>query len=509
MPYAKGARHDPGKTCLPQTRVTVVDQIITWINSDDPRRILWLNGVAGSGKSSIANTVGEICHRQNRLGSSFVFIANRADRQPHHLLSTIARDLADFDPLWKCSLSIVIKNRSLRTTESIPDQFRYFLLEPAKQLSLVGPVTIVVDALDESGDKKSRAELLSIFSSKISELPPNFRILITSRPEPDIQAALFNNPHIICQYMEDIDNTHQDIAIFVRGQLSTFTSTDFEFAKPQLAEKSDGLFQWAATACRFITDDDSLQTPYERLAVVLSLTDQHLDALYIEILTRSVKTSNSGINPDIMNRFKRVLGTIIQAEAPVSIADIFELCSDLEGCTQDAVLHILKPLGSLLSGVGREFTPIRPLHASFKDFLVDRDRSEALYIDPKEQQRYTLLACLRIMKSGLRFNICDLETSHLLNDEVSDLSSRVEKNIPSYLSYVCRFWAFHLTATPFEKYILGEIRQFLKTYFLYWIEVLSLIKEVDIAEGALERIQGYNCVSVTFQFHIDEDSFQF
>ena len=59
---------------------------------------------------------------------------------------------------------------------------------PAQELMTVGPVLIVIDALDESAElwSRERTGLLNILSRRISEVPDNCRILITTRPEPDI-----------------------------------------------------------------------------------------------------------------------------------------------------------------------------------------------------------------------------------------------------------------------------------------------------------------------------------
>jgi hypothetical protein len=54
-------------------------------------------------------------------------------------------------------------------------------LEPAKALTIVGPVFITVDALGESAEESSRKALLDILAKGISDLPPNFRILVLSQ----------------------------------------------------------------------------------------------------------------------------------------------------------------------------------------------------------------------------------------------------------------------------------------------------------------------------------------
>ena len=48
-------QHDP--TCLPDTRVDVLQAIYNWADGQDEQVILWLSGLAGTGKSTIARTV--------------------------------------------------------------------------------------------------------------------------------------------------------------------------------------------------------------------------------------------------------------------------------------------------------------------------------------------------------------------------------------------------------------------------------------------------------------------
>lgn len=265
MPYAKGARFDPDKGCLPGTRENIIEEISQWINSsneDVVYRVFFLTGVAGSGKSAIAHTIAQRFDRLRRLGSSYCNDrADQANRHPRNLLSTIALDVADLDCRWKMSLCNVVKgNRSLRTTLAATEQFEQFLLEPANALTTIGPIVIVIDALDESGDEMSRRALLDILSRRTSELPSNFRVLITARPEQDLLNAFNGYGHVLCKYMDSIDerSNEADIALFIEGQLSGINDLEFEWPNKHwshmLMKSSDGLFQWASTACRAIKD---------------------------------------------------------------------------------------------------------------------------------------------------------------------------------------------------------------------------------------------------------------
>jgi hypothetical protein len=87
------------------------------------------------------------------------------------------------------------------------------------------------------------------------------------------------------------------------------------------------------------------------------------------------------------------------------------------------------------------------------------------------------------MNRELRFNICGLETSHHRNDNM-----KKPFPIPAHLLYSCRFWVEHLVEDHDMhdcSTLLKEIREFLYNRFLFWLEVLSLNKEIPVAQRAL------------------------
>jgi hypothetical protein len=98
------------------------------------------------------------------------------------------------------------------------------------------------------------------------------------------------------------------------------------------------------------------------------------------------------------------------------------------------------------------------------------------------------------MKSGLRFNIARLETSHCRNADVPDLAIRIHEEIPPHLSYACRFWADHLGATEYDTVVFNEVKDFLHCRLLYWLEVLSLIKKVNMTSEMLLSVLHWNKV---------------
>jgi polynucleotide 5'-kinase involved in rRNA processing len=68
------AMDSSGRTeCLPNTRLDILNRITDWItNPHDGHNVLWIHGLAGSGKSTIATSVANLFRDLNRLGA-FVF----------------------------------------------------------------------------------------------------------------------------------------------------------------------------------------------------------------------------------------------------------------------------------------------------------------------------------------------------------------------------------------------------------------------------------------------------
>ncbi|KAG1807568.1 hypothetical protein EV424DRAFT_230934 [Suillus variegatus] len=202
MAYAEAAGLDTRKRCLPGTRMDILSDIMGWINDsrDDVPCVLWLSGPAGTGKSAIAHTIASSFIGVGGLGSCYCFDRNTDDRHKK-VFSTIARDLADRHPEMRRALAYAVQNaNALKTTADVVQQWQKLLIEPLGKLSEspVGPVVIIIDALDESGKAaETRSDLLRILAGKlrdptithITKLPKNFRIIVTSRPLHDIEAS--------------------------------------------------------------------------------------------------------------------------------------------------------------------------------------------------------------------------------------------------------------------------------------------------------------------------------
>src|SRR5215471_8228033 len=94
MPTAQRPR------CLPSTRIDLIRKISEWSTDTTPNgcTTFWLRGFAGSGKSTVANTIADLFWKQNRVAAFIYFDRNQAAlRDPNMFVRTLAYSLGKFN----------------------------------------------------------------------------------------------------------------------------------------------------------------------------------------------------------------------------------------------------------------------------------------------------------------------------------------------------------------------------------------------------------------------------
>jgi DNA replication protein DnaC len=110
LPYSPNARFNPQSICLDSTRTAILAEIKEWINLTTSQNTLLLCGMAGTGKSTILNTIASYCNQRKELGGSFHFKRNDDARTAKYMFSTIARGIADLNKDYKLKLCEAIEN---------------------------------------------------------------------------------------------------------------------------------------------------------------------------------------------------------------------------------------------------------------------------------------------------------------------------------------------------------------------------------------------------------------
>ncbi|KAJ7199412.1 quinon protein alcohol dehydrogenase-like superfamily, partial [Mycena pura] len=481
------------RECLPGTRSKIIEDITELLTTPSEARIIWLSGVAGSGKSTVATSVSEYFRGLGRLGTFLCFTRNDVgESDPTLVLHTIALGLAKAHPHIERAICMALSRDSNLVGAPIEKQFQELflrLLESVKQ-HLIGPFIVIMDALDECADD-SRNVLGNLIANSFTKLPAAFRFFVTSRPDSDI-TRLFRNKTAIQELSLDIaSESHNDISLYICDRLATIRQAhpDLNPIWPgdqtvqQLISLSGNLFIWAATALDFIQGKKSFQ-PHTRLQTLLKTpfqTGGNLDQLY----TLALRSDGDWDDGEFRKSATAILAAIVLAKVPMTDSVMDSILRLDDGTAS----RVLKFLGSVVQWSAGQ--PARTLHASFGDFLVQPNNSgpnNPWFFDVVTAKKSLASGCFTVLQKHLRFNICRLPDSHLLNSEVPGLP---ESHLPPALKYASRFWGPHLGDSEFDDQILLSLKSFLTQQFLFWLEVLSIRQMVPFAAGILQFARNY------------------
>ncbi|KAI9147312.1 Vegetative incompatibility protein [Paramyrothecium foliicola] len=511
LPIAKGASfnsldEESNPTCLNNTRVELLDQISTWIHDPSAKALFWLNGMAGTGKSTISRTIARSLSETNHLGASFFFKRGEADRgNATKFMTTIARLLADREPRLAPILMSTIEKDSTISGSATQEQFQKLIFEPLSKITLSCPLVLIVDALDEcEGDDKIKT-IIHLFTRIQSQQTPWLKVFMTSRPDLPIRLGFSKaqgtyQDFILHEIRSGI--IEHDISIFLEHQFRSirddYNLTVVETPLPldwpgeprmkALVDLAKPLFISAATACRFISEP-SHGHPDKLLEEILAYKGKSatsgLDATYLPILNRQiVGIQSKRKKEEVVQQLRKLVGIIITLESPLSSSAL----AGLLNIPQVIIVDQLKMLHSVLQVPMSSKDPIRLFHLSFRDFLVDPETrtKTPLWIDEKQMHQDIVVHCLRIMNEKLRRDMCDLGAPGIARSDIDQQT--VTNHIQPELEYACLYWVDHLKKG--DIHISGDaLYLFLSSHLLHWIEALSLVGRASDSLGILRTLR--------------------
>jgi hypothetical protein len=217
-----------------------------------------------------------------------------------------------------------------------------------------------------------------------------------------------------------------------------------------------------------------------------------LDKMYSQILEHSFKDIKiTKDRQQLASIFRQVVGAIAILLSPLSVISITRLLAIDGGIIQRRLRH----LHSVLEVPENQENPIRLLHPSFRDFLLDKERcfDQDLYVDEKKGHKALADVCIRLMSNKLRRDICDLKLPGALAKEVHN--HQIEQHLPAEVQYACQYWVQHLQRSKTKLLDNKQVHIFLQEHLLHWLEALSLIGKTS--EGVLAVISLESLVIVS------------
>ncbi|KAF1983490.1 hypothetical protein K402DRAFT_162769 [Aulographum hederae CBS 113979] len=495
-------QHDP--TCLSNTRVDLLQEIYDWADRQNECGIFWLSGLAGTGKSTIARTVARTYFNQKRLGASFFFSRGGGDvGRAGKFVTSIASQLASSVPSFDRYICDAIKERRDIATQSLRDQWQQLVLRPVSKLSASGGqfshIMLVIDALDECDNDNDIRTIVQLLSETRRLNAVRLRVFLTSRPDIPIRHG----------FQKLSDTEHKDIILHdispstVDQDIYIFLEFNFEFIAQErslpaswpgeetiqrLVRSANGLFIWAATACRFIRDGklfaaERLHTLLENSSVGNNAAEKHLNEIYITVLRSCIFAGYLEEEVErLRSMLRSLLGSIVTLLSPLSTQSLSKLL-------HTAVDQTLDDLHTILSIPKDPAHPLRLHHPSFRDFLFDKSRCEEFWVD--ERQAHQILAdnCISLMETSLKQDIYGVNTPNML---IADAKvARIEQCLPPEVQYACRYWIDHIQKSDTQLHDDGQVHSFLQKYFLNWLEALGWIGKISDGVYAIAALESF------------------
>ena len=473
-----------------------------WAKDPQERRAFWLNGLAGTGKSTIARTFSEMVAQDGTLGASFFCSRDYLSRREiKNIFPTLAYQLACQYPSFRDQIVQAIRrDPSVAAPNSLVSQLKDLIVDPLRLTDI--SCVIIIDALDECVDDQPASAILSVLGRYVKQLPL-VKFFITGRPERRIRTGfrlpLLEPTQTFLSCGIQSFGTDEDIRLYLREKLGAIakrrSALDLTDPWPRdedlktLTKKSSGLFIFASTLVRLI--ESEYPESNERSQPIVTSPDSTtyvgqagIEPLYAQILTHAVPdTADATALPNL----KRVLGAVILAFNPLSRLQI----AGILGVNPSLITTILRNLHPVLLIPNESFKEIRIFHKSFRDFLQNSSRCSdpKFFVDSAVHHADMALSCLKLLKS-LKPNPCDLP-DFVMNRDVPNLPGLLEDKVGGAMRYACGHWAMHVRSSPTTKnyasQLIASATEFFKNNAVPWIEVMSLENQL---ESLLHGIDG-------------------
>lgn len=326
--------------------------------------------------------------------------------------------------------------------EAGPEElFGRIVREPLEVLArdhLTAPVTILVDALDESLAYTGRVTIAELVA-QAGELPEAVRFIVTCRPRSELMRSLQRRsprqytlsprppddggpPEAYARVLRDVQD-HVERVVRDEGRaLSGRLAAGLALGRfvAAIRDGSEGNFLYVRYLLQMMAARAGPIT-LESLAAVPA----GLDDIYLEFVQRLVP---AGSWP---GEYGRVLGVLAVGQAPLSEDQI----AGITGFPSAATRGVLRAMREVLDADESQPASQRVYslyHRSLADFLLDRDRAEEYWLDEVSMHRLVTAHYWAYRANGWRavddYGMRYLATHLLAAEEIARLQSLADED---------------------------------------------------------------------------------
>ncbi|KAF3097254.1 hypothetical protein TWF102_003923 [Orbilia oligospora] len=456
------------------------DEYQTWRNTPNAR--LWLSGIPGAGKTVMVSSIIE----------SIIDEMEDSDAIAFHYCDFKSKDSQTLDNIL-CSLIMQVSKQSASAFDILEEVYIKHnpdgsigsclgdcgvdLIQILSQVSKpYANLIIVVDGLDECTNRADLAQQLS----RLPDIGPNpIKVLLCSRPEPDLENVLSTYDRI------EVAASKSDVQLYVALAVEDrIRSKKLRLGRPRpgkpdmkpliidsLVEGCKGMFQWAVCQIDYLCQ---LGTDNERKKALSNLPPG-LNGVYQKILERI--TSNEGGGGSDIEYLLRTLRWLMFSVAPLTLSQLTEAAANIRSAEgfydEDSILDEDKilELGSSFVRLNHETKILEFSHFTVKDFFLQlenwsqRPPSLDLFrINQLDSHKWLAKFCLRYM------TLNNFQEAYLFAD---DEFAGLYETYP-LLKYADYYWDEHARAALplWDDDLDTLVKDFLRvqnnSYFLRW-----------------------------------------
>jgi len=513
--------------CTPGTRESVLKGVHDWAFDPEGKPLFWLNGMAGTGKTTIAESLCKSLEAFNILGGSFFCSRTAGGRQDaRRIFPTVAFQLAHRVEGFRHRLCRQLEKPDI-VEQQVAGQFSQLIWEPLQATMNVSnsskgiPLIVVIDALDECPDKASVTALLHTLTAGTKETPSPLRFLLISRSDPHIAVPIRRS---ILQFSTlqlhaiPRPQVNKDIRQYVEADLREmcerngwddhwYQQEDVDF----IVSQADVLFIYAATAMKYLAGSPG--HPRHRLRLIREATSVNkpkmadpLHLLYAKILNNLGESDV--LEPTEVHAIKGILFMLSCSHTSLRVPDIADLL-DVHIDEVRAYLRSLSSIALVPTEPEEHLQPVQLLHASFAEFLLSTSHHLPLHLrlDTGLHHRDLMLRCLGILKENLKDKVFgeDIYRQGSLRGITLRwhyaTSERVSVRVSPVVRYASQYWMMHMSDSIFDdtakEIVASTLHNFVGVYLLRWLECIGWLQSLSQVQHQLKQPATLQTLSVS------------
>jgi len=486
-----------------------------WHDTDDAR-LLWVKGDPGKGKTMLLITAVEALEQEverpptateDTENTALSYFFCQATEEKLNNAVAVLRGLVYLLCAQQPWLASHLRARYDQAgTKLFNDANTFYSLARVLESILCDKrlkrLYLVVDALDEC--VVGRDQLLRLISDH-AVASSRIKWIVSSRNVPEIEDALeINSPDdsggyaasagsditLSLEVTQNAEQVERAVEAFIDHKLSNIRSLHAEQkTKRQLQDairkKANGTFLWVA-----LVVNELGKAPSYRMLELVEKVPATLEAFYA-LMMDSARQSNERE----WEHCQLVLAAAALAYRPLHLAElamVSGLPPDIFAGHANRVQEVIALCGSFLTV--REGV-VYLIHQSVQDYLKDKAAAAIFPSGIGRVHREIFTRSVEGLSTGLRRDIYGLLHPGV---PISDVKTP-EPDPLATLRYSCIHWARHFcdaaSAGSLEVTDLETIDRFIRGFFIYWLEAISLLRSMPASIVSIQQLSAFLEVS--------------